>query len=155
MTKKELVQALRAKMKEAGIDCTVILTSDQFSEDGTYYYQKCLDLGVPVEHYREDMDLSGYNTILDCLLGTGFQGDVRGILKDVIGKINDSGAYVVSADINSGLNGDTGEGGTFVRSDLTVSIGAYKYGHFLGKAQEAIRERMNCNIGIRILGEMI
>lgn len=136
-------------LKKAGIDCTVILTSDEFSEDGAYYYQQCLEEGVRTESWKDHMDLSSYGTILDCLLGTGFRGEVQGTLKEVIKAINESGAYVVSADINSGLNGDTGEGEVFVRSDLTVSIGFYKYGHFQGKAQEAIRERINCDIGIR------
>lgn len=143
-----------ALMKAAGIGCRVILTSDQFSEDGKYYYDECCRLGIPEEMYREDTDLSGYGTILDCLLGTGFQGEVRGVLKEVIRKINKSGAYVVSADINSGLNGDTGEGNTYVKSDLTVSIGFYKYGHFVGQAGDAMKQKRNCDIGIvRITGD--
>ena len=139
-----------ALMKEAGIDCTVILASEQFSEDGKYYYDQCIKKDVRTEPYRDDMDFAKYGSILDCLLGTGFRGDVQGVMKDIIEKINQSGAYVVSADINSGLNGDTGEGEVFVRSDLTVSIGAYKYGHFLGNAAEAMKDKTNCDIGIRI-----
>ena len=69
----------------------------------------------------------------------------------MIEKINASGAYVVSADINSGLNGDTGLGSTYVRSDLTVSIGTFKYGHFRGLADEAMKEKVNCDIGIEII----
>jgi len=144
-----------ALMKEQGIDCTVILVSEQFSEDGKYFYDRCLEKGVRTEQYREDMDFKAYRTILDCLLGTGFQGEVRGNMKTVIEKINQSGAFVVSADINSGLNGDTGEGTTYVRSDLTVSIGAFKYGHFLGQAAEAMKEKVNRDIGIRVFSETV
>lgn len=39
-------------------------------------------------------------------------------------------AYVVSADINSGINGDTGYGELAVNSDITVSIGSLKTGLF-------------------------
>ena len=59
----------------------------------------------------------------------------------------------MSADINSGLNGDTGLGDLYVRSDLTVSIGTFKYGHFLGNAKEAMKDKINCDIGIKIIGE--
>ena len=33
--------ALALLLSEAGIDCTVFTTSDRFSEDGKYYYDKC------------------------------------------------------------------------------------------------------------------
>ena len=138
-------------LHEAGIDCSVILISDRFSEDGKYYYDKCVEAGVCIKEYCSDMDFGSYRTILDCLLGTGFQGEVTGVLKEVIEKINASGAYVVSADINSGLNGDTGLGTTYVQSDLTVSIGTYKYGHFRGLADTAMKNKVNCDIGIEIV----
>ena len=142
-----------------GIDCTIILLSEKFSEDGKYYYDICMNNGVryilfnSLNNELPGGRLSGYATILDCILGTGFSGDVRGAAKDAIEAINNSGAYVVSADINSGLNGDTGTGTTFVRSDLTVSIGEYKFGHFKGMAEEAMKDKVNVDIGIKIRGE--
>ena len=93
-----------------------------------------------------------YKTILDCIFGTGFKGEVKEPAKSSIEQINASNAYVISADINSGLNGDTGLGDLYVKSDLTVSIGTYKYGHFLGFADEAMKARVNCDIGIKIIG---
>ena len=138
-------------MHRAGIDCEIILIADRFSEDGRYYYEICVEHGVKVSLYEDGMDFSRFGSILDCLLGTGFSGEVTGVMKDVIDKINASGAYVVSADINSGLNGDTGLGTTYVISDLTVSIGTYKYGHFCGYADTAMKEKVNCDIGIRII----
>ena len=72
----------------------------------------------------------------------------------LIEKINASGAYVVSADINSGLNGDTGdagEDGVYVCSDLTVSIGYFKYGHFIGESEKAMKAKVNADIGISLV----
>ena len=74
---------------------------------------------------------------------------------DAIRAINKSGAFVVSADINSGLDGDTGEGGLCVVSSLTVSIGFYQPGHFRGRAPEVIGRLVNCDIGILPLGEIL
>ena len=62
--------------------------------------------------------------------------------------INASGAYVVSADINSGLNGDSGMAEEAVRSDLTVCIGSWKPGHFLNMAGDLIRDKVCVDIGI-------
>lgn len=140
-------------LHDAGIPCEIVLLSEKFSEDGKYYYDICKEKEIPTVVYSEDFSFNKYSTILDCLLGTGFSGDVREPMAGVIRKINKSPAKVISADINSGLNGDTGEGALFVKSDLTVSIGDFKYGHFIGKASEAMKNKVNCDIGIKIIGE--
>ena len=138
-------------LKDNGIECEIVLLyEDSFSEDGKYFFDKCIEKGIPVV---TDSDYGRYSTILDCIFGTGFKGEVKEPARSAILKINNSGAYVVSADINSGLNGDTGLGNLYVISDLTVSIGTYKYGHFLGHAKEAMKEKVNCDIGIKIIGE--
>lgn len=62
--------------------------------------------------------------------------------------INRSFSFVISVDINSGLNGDSGEAELAVCSDLTVSIGYYKTGLFLGRAPELIGDLVNVDIGI-------
>ena len=139
-------------LNDAGIDCTIILLADKFSEDGRYYYDICREHGIKTVMFDEGMSFASYGKILDCILGTGFSGDVRGAAKAAIEAINASGAYVISADINSGLNGDTGMGETFVRSDLTVSIGDFKLGHFKGLADEAMKKKVNVDIGIEIQG---
>ena len=138
-------------LKDHGIDCEIVLLyADAFSEDGRYFYDKCMEKGV---RSVTEGDYDSYKTILDCIFGTGFKGEVKEPAKSAIEQINSSDAYVVSADINSGLNGDTGLGDLYVRSDLTVSIGTFKYGHFSGYADEAMKNRVNCDIGIRIIGE--
>lgn len=138
-------------LKDHGIECEIVLLyEDSFSEDGKYFFDKCIEKGIPVV---ADSDYGKYKSILDCIFGTGFKGEVKEPAKTAIGKINASGAYVVSADINSGLNGDTGLGDIYVISDLTVSIGTYKYGHFLGNAKTAMKNKVNCDIGIKIIGE--
>ena len=138
-------------LKDHGIECEIVLLyEDSFSEDGKYFFDKCVDKGIPVV---TEGDYGKYKTILDCIFGTGFKGEVREPAKSAIESINASGAYVVSADINSGLNGDTGMGELYVISDLTVSIGTFKYGHFLGVSKTAMKKKVNCDIGIKILGE--
>ena len=138
-------------LKDHGIDCEIVLLfEDAFSEDGRYFYDKCLEKGIRTV---SEGNYVAYNTILDCIFGTGFKGEVKEPAKSAIEQINASKAYVISADINSGLNGDTGLGDLYVISDLTVSIGTFKYGHFLGNANLAMKNKVNCDIGIKIIGE--
>lgn len=142
---------------DRGIDVSLALVADKFSEDGRYYYDKVKNRVTETFIYEEGQDLSGYAVIVDCILGTGFSGEVRGASKSMIEAINAAGAagtYVISCDINSGLNGDTGEGVTYVKSDLTVSIGEFKLGHFRGLAEEAMKAKVNVDIGIEIIGEV-
>ena len=98
--------------------------------------------------FSEVRDLRAYASILDCIFGTGFRGEAEGLFKAAIEAINESGAFVVSADINSGINGDTGEGTVFVRSDITVSVGFRKTGHVSGKGPESYKKLINADIGI-------
>ncbi len=158
--------ALAWILKEAGIDSTVIRVSDKLSEDGRYYCEKAAASGVAMcDFARTDAgeadkretpgnaDLSGYDVIVDCILGTGFRGEVRGKAAEAIKAINGSGAYVISVDINSGMNGDTGEAVLAVKSDLTVSVGYYKQGLFRGDADKYIKDMTNVDIGIILLKE--
>ena len=57
---------------------------------------------------------------------------------------------MISVDINSGMNGDTGEAVLAVKSDLTVSVGFLKTGMLLGRSGELIRRLVNADIGIRL-----
>ena len=143
--------ALAGILKKSNIDSTIIKVSEKMSEDGKYYSDIAEELGVKAEMFTESTDLSSYEVIVDCILGTGFTGEVRGLAKDAIEAINKSGAYVISVDINSGMNGDTGEAVLAVKSDLTVSIGYYKQGLFTEAAKEYIKELVNVDIGIVLI----
>ena len=146
---------LAALLAEAGIDVHIILLEEKFSPDGAYFFARARACGIPASLWEAGTDLRGYDCIADCIFGTGFHGEVRGAAADAIRAINKSGAFVVSADLNSGLDGDTGEGGLCVVSSLTVSIGFYQPGHFRGRAPEVIGRLVNCDIGILPLGEIL
>ncbi len=136
----------------AGIACEIILLSEKTSEDGSYWLCLCRDAGVPVISWNSALSLRKYNTIADCIFGTGFRGAVQGTAREAIEAINASGAFVVSADINSGLNGDSGMAECCVRSGLTVAIGGWKPGHFLNMAKDVMKEKVNLDIGIEPVG---
>lgn len=143
--------ALAGILAGHGVRASIFCVSEKFSEDGRYYYEQALAEGVPAGPFLPGAgaeSLAGYDLIVDCILGTGFAGTPRGAAAEAIRAINASSAFVVSADINSGMNGDTGEAVLAVRSDLTVSIGFYKSGLFLGRAPELIGELVNVDIGI-------
>lgn len=146
---------LGALLHRAGISCSLILTEEKFSEDGKYYFDRCAELGIPWRLWTGDEELSSFATIVDCLFGTGFRGAVSGKAWEIIERINASGAYTVSVDINSGLNGDSGMAELCVRSDLTISVGSFQPGHFLSMAGDVMKSKVNCDIGIAPMGNLI
>ncbi|MCI8388117.1 MAG: NAD(P)H-hydrate dehydratase [Clostridiales bacterium] len=141
----------------AKIECKLFLLSDKFSDDGQYFFERCKAAGVAVANGIDELALDGYNTILDCIFGTGFHGEITKPYSTAIAKINAArtqGAYVISADINSGISGDSGlDNECCVHSDLTVSIGCYKSGHFLNSAKDVMKKKINCDIGIEPVDE--
>ncbi len=136
-----------------GISCRLVLLEERFSEDGRYYFEQCMKQGIPWEIFSAKTDLSDASAVADCIFGTGFHGCAEGRAAELILLINRCGSPVVSVDINSGLNGDCGLGTPCVRSDLTVAIGACKYGHFLGNAKDVMKKRTCVDIGIPIINE--
>ena len=144
--------ALACILHAHDFSCTVFTVSQKMSDDGAYYGQMAHNAGVSILPYESGC-LSGFNRIVDCLLGTGFQGDVRGVYRTAIEEINRSGAFIVSADINSGMNGDTGEAELAVRSHLTVTIGYVKTGLIVPNAGNYIQKLVCTDIGILLLRE--
>ena len=140
--------ALAGILMKDGIDSVVYKVSDKMSDDGRYYCGIAGEQGVKVLEFDEQTDLSGYDVIVDCILGTGFKGEVRGRAAGAIKAINSSNAYVISVDINSGMNGDTGTGEHIVHSDLTVAIGLMKEGLLKEGAGQYFESLALARIGI-------
>ena len=144
--------ALAWILRQNGLDCTVFTVSKRLSEDSAYYAKKAVTSGVPVQEFVPGC-LDGFDFVVDCLLGTGFSGSVRENYRIAIEEINHTGAYVVSVDINSGMNGDTGEAEIAVRSDLTVTIGYVKTGLIQAQAGQYMKRLVCTDIGIVLVRE--
>jgi hydroxyethylthiazole kinase-like uncharacterized protein yjeF len=81
--------------------------------------------------------LSTTDLVIDALFGTGLDSSIAGIYVDLIKTINVCGKPVLSVDIPSGINSDTGEVmGVAVRADKTVSFGLPKIGMLIGEGAE-------------------
>ncbi|MEN6330590.1 MAG: NAD(P)H-hydrate dehydratase [Smithella sp.] len=70
--------------------------------------------------------------VIDAIFGTGLDREVKGLAAEVIDLINKSTPKVLSLDIPSGINGNTGEVmGVAVKADYTVTFGLPKIGNLL------------------------
>ncbi len=87
--------------------------------------------------------------IIDALLGFGLQGAVRGPAAGIISVINESSIPVLSVDIPSGVDSDTGLArGPAVRADRTVTFTLPKAGMVLWPGCQLSGEVRVADIGI-------
>lgn len=90
-------------------------------------------------------------TIVDGILGTGFRGSLEGNFYEIVELINRcrSASEVISMDIPTGVNGDTGAvNGTSIQATLTVSFGFPKLGHFLPPGATRRGQLVNVDISL-------
>ncbi|WP_406660428.1 NAD(P)H-hydrate dehydratase [Methanolobus sp. ZRKC3] len=86
--------------------------------------------------------------IVDGILGSGVKGSPRTLESAAIGHINDSGSFVISIDVPSGLDVDTGEGEVSVKASVTLTFHRPKKGLLLPNASSFIGELKVIGIGV-------
>lgn len=98
----------------------------------------------------DGVDFSSYDCILDCVFGIGLSRKVEGKYEEIIHKINESGKPVISADVPSGLDCDTGKVmGVCVKADKTVSFSGTKLGYLLEDGSDYVAEVVLVDTGIK------
>jgi NAD(P)H-hydrate epimerase len=87
--------------------------------------------------------------VVDALLGTGLRGEVREPYLSAIEAMNTCGRMILSVDIPSGLDADTGHPlGAAVRAHTTVTFAAAKVGFSSPVAREYVGELVVADIGV-------
>jgi hydroxyethylthiazole kinase-like uncharacterized protein yjeF len=80
-----------------------------------------------INELRENIE--GSDVTIDALFGTGLARNVEGIYDTVITVMNENSSYIISIDVPSGFDSDTGKvHGNCVRANKTISFQMYKCG---------------------------
>jgi NAD(P)H-hydrate epimerase len=122
----------------AGLSVTVLAVTapEQLVGDARSAWQDFRASGGQVLAYSAAL-LAAADVIVDALLGTGLTSSVRPPMAEAITAINACARPVLSLDLPSGLNADSGAAmGAAVRADCTISFVALKTGLFLGDGPE-------------------
>ncbi|MFI4896271.1 MAG: NAD(P)H-hydrate epimerase, partial [Phycisphaerales bacterium JB059] len=132
------------------------LSPPREGSDAAINHAICAHMGVDSLDARELLDPDALKRaapgdrplLVDALLGTGLSREVTGPLRSLIEGVNAAGLPVVSADLPSGMDADTGAPlGTAVRADLTCAFAALKRGFAAPGASELTGEVRLCPIG--------
>lgn len=93
--------------------------------------------------------LTDASLIVDALLGTGLDRPLEGIYENLVNLINESGKQVLSIDIPSGINSDTGQiMGVAIKATQTVTFGYLKAGLLLFPGAEYVGSLKLVDIGL-------
>jgi NAD(P)H-hydrate epimerase len=115
------------------VDVVSLVDPLQLKGDALRAYEDWRMLGLGLIDTPERVN--AVDVVVDALLGTGLQREVEGVWRNMIEAINDSGVPVLSLDVPSGLNADTGcVMGVAVCADVTVSFVGHKRGMFTHQA---------------------
>ena len=97
----------------------------------------------------ESVDFSDYDIIIDSIFGTGINGEIRDPLRTLITNLGKSKAYIISVDVPSGINPDTGEkANVYFDPDLIITM------HDIKKGLENFKDKtIVVDIGIKKLNE--
>ena len=135
-------------LREKGVEADVVFFATRTSPDCAINKEKYLQIGGKI---IKEVPTLGYAVVVDCLLGTGFHGELSDEYARAVDGVNalkQAGAKVLSADIPSGVNGDNGEVLKGVIADKTLCIGEKKAGVYLSDGVDYSGEVLREDIGI-------
>ena len=129
------------QLAHIGRDVRLFLVSppDSFTGEAQTNLQIAKNLELRIEEILTETEFYGTGTVpttlascellVDAIFGTGLRGAVRDPIATIINAINELPTPILSVDLPSGLDADTGHPlGTCVRADRTVTIGLPKRG---------------------------
>ncbi|WP_151702868.1 NAD(P)H-hydrate dehydratase [Nitrincola alkalilacustris] len=101
---------------------------EQLQGEASQAWQWAEAVGVVTRPWRSEIELTG-DIIIDAMLGTGLQGEVRGPVREAISRVNQCNRPVIAVDIPSGLCSDSGRVlGTAIKASLTLTFIGLKQG---------------------------
>ncbi len=129
--------AAAAYLIKKGMTVRAILTGrrEKMTADTAEMERRLNELGGILEDFQDAADIehavNHCDVVIDAMFGIGLNSNLRGNALEAVRLINASGARVISADIPSGVETDTGMIlGDAVKADVTVTFAQPKVGHF-------------------------
>ena len=130
--------------KDAGFDVQLVQVGDPLRLAGEAIQASRFAqsrIGGRLEQTHDGWDVRG-DVVVDALLGTGARGAVRVLYQAAIDRMNEAGRPILSLDLPSGVDAETGGLLTThpVRADVTVTFVAAKLGLVTGDAVDFVGE---------------
>lgn len=143
-----LVIARLLSQQDYNITVCFLSGTEDLSPDADKNFQLLQKLDTDIEILNwENFTPKEYDFIVDGMLGTGLNSEVRAPYSDAIEWINKQKSPVFCLDVPTGLNADTGQiMGSAVQADFTLSFGALKTGFYLNEGFDTAGEIILCEL---------
>lgn len=129
---------LARKLFSNNINVEVVFTAgvDNYRGSARKNLDLLIKLGISQKNYFDIENFSNYlksfDIIIDGIFGTGLNKTVDDSTNEIINAVNISKKEVISIDVPSGINGDTGEiTGNCIKANKTIVLGSPKIGNLL------------------------
>ncbi len=104
-------------------------------------------LSIDKKEILNTIDLN-CDIIIDALIGVGGNENLKGIVCDILLKINQTNTMKIAVDVPTGLNADTGKISEFCfNADYTITMFAPKIGLYLNDGREVCGEIILADLG--------
>ena len=134
------IVAALAKKRGWAVQVFYASSPEKLHGDALNAYLMCKEAGVNCHNFDEEklhsLCKQANTVVLDALLGTGLNTDVKGVYAEIIQAVNKQTSPILAVDIPSGLSANTGQAqGISIRADLTATFIGLKLGLFTGSGR--------------------
>lgn len=143
------------RLVDLGYDVRVGLAVEEakLHGDALVHYTILKNRRIPVTMLEDSVQATAWlapcNIIVDCLLGTGARGALRGQMTWLIPAINQLHKTVISIDMPSGLEANTGVVmDAAIQADYTVTLAQPKIGFYLQQASQNLGKVIVVDISV-------
>ncbi|NOZ73907.1 MAG: NAD(P)H-hydrate dehydratase [FCB group bacterium] len=150
--------AAAVTLKAAGVPVYIfsLAGDDLIQGDSRHFYSECVKQSIPINFQQAPPQDTHYDWIIDAILGTGFHGELRDSIRQWTRWINQAGNQILSVDIPTGVDADTGCTSTdSVHADVTITMGYCKTGMTLEPGKSACGEVIPVDIGFPDIYEQL
>src|SRR5574344_1491250 len=132
-----------ARLLYKTFDVKIYITKEPKTPMAKLQYKRAKTLDIEFKDYVFEADI-----IVDCLFGTGFSGSLDENSINLIDKLNSFNSFKIACDIPSGINRQGQVLQTAFKSNLTITMGAYKTALLNDIAKDFVGKIKVINLGL-------
>jgi hydroxyethylthiazole kinase-like uncharacterized protein yjeF len=133
-----------ARLLQEAFDVRLFLPFGVKSDMAKLQLKRAKALGITLVE-----DITPSDVVVDCILGSGFEGELDVSTRELVGQLNALEALKIACDIPTGIDIKGRLSPIAFKADITVTMGAYKEALFLDEAKDSVGEIIKVDLGVK------
>ena len=140
--------AAAACLYQFSVQVFSVVDQDDIKGDSAHFHKVCIQKKVTIHYGINTPDVFKCDLVIDALIGTGCQGELRDEIAKWTTWMNKLSCFVLTVDCPTGIDGNRGIAAqNSVRAEKTVTMGYPKLGLYIKQGQEYAGEIEAVDIG--------